>query len=151
MANFFEFDPYASTTQSRDLRVIESTIDPQYKAKNDTLELNVDYNVTPALTFTSQTGYNHDFLWSTEDYNRFNTRPGAFTVDNGVDPVDGTVHNSTTPDPSGLGVCVGGEGSNCGGAGAYCDAGWVGILSMLRRLLRSTTRLQRPACRAGFE
>ena len=49
-----------------------------YKAKNDTLELNADYNVTPALTFTSQTGYNHDFLWSTEDYNRFNTAPGAF-------------------------------------------------------------------------
>ena len=47
-------------------------------AKNDTLELNADYNITPALTFTSQTGYNQDFLWSTEDYNRFNTRPGAF-------------------------------------------------------------------------
>ena len=29
------FDPYASTTQSRNLRVIESTINPTYKAKND--------------------------------------------------------------------------------------------------------------------
>ena len=67
------FDPYASTTQSRNLRVIESRLDPRYRAKNDTLEFNADYNVTPALTFTSQTGYNHDFLWSTEDYNRFNT------------------------------------------------------------------------------
>ena len=36
------------------------------------------YTVTPALTFTSQTGYNHDFLWSTEDYNRFDTTPGMF-------------------------------------------------------------------------
>ena len=32
----------------------------------------------PALTFTSQTGYNQDFLWSTEDYNRFNGAPDVF-------------------------------------------------------------------------
>ena len=42
------------------------------------MELNVDYNVAPALTFTSQTGYNQDFLRSTEDFNRFNTAPGIF-------------------------------------------------------------------------
>ena len=71
-------DPYASTVQSTNLRDIESTVNPRYLAKNDTLELNADYNVTPALTLTSQTGFNHDFLWSTEDYNRFNTAPGIF-------------------------------------------------------------------------
>ena len=85
MAVDFPFDPYASTTQSTNLRVIESTLNPHYKAKNDTLELNADYTVTPALTFTSQTGYNQDFLWSTEDYNRFNTRPGAFFADGQLD------------------------------------------------------------------
>ena len=73
-------DPYAGTTQSRNLRVIESALNPHYQAKNDTLELNADYAVTPALTFTSQTGYNQDFLWSTEDYNRFNTSPGIFSA-----------------------------------------------------------------------
>ena len=72
-------DPYASTTQSTNLRDIETQIDPRYQSKNDTLEFNVDYNLTPTLTFTSQTGYNQDFLWSTEDYNRFNTTPGIFT------------------------------------------------------------------------
>jgi len=71
-------DPYASTVQSHDLRNIESTIDPRYKARNDTLELNVDYDLTPSLTLTAQTGINQDFLWSTEDYNRFNTSPGFF-------------------------------------------------------------------------
>jgi iron complex outermembrane recepter protein len=71
-------DPYASTTQSHNLRDIESTINPRYKAKNDTIELNVDYDVTPDLTFTSQTAGNEDFLWSTEDYNRFNTSAGLF-------------------------------------------------------------------------
>jgi len=80
-------DPYASTVQSPDLRVIETQIDPVYKAKNDTVELNADYNLTPSVTLTSQTGYNQDSLWSTEDYNRFNTSPGIFQpplVTNGV-------------------------------------------------------------------
>ena len=67
-------DPYASETQSRNLRVIESSLTPSYKAKDDIVELNADFAVTPALTFTSQTGFNQDFLYSTEDYNRFNTR-----------------------------------------------------------------------------
>ncbi len=71
-------NPYASTTQSHNLRVIESALNPTYKAKNNVLEFNADYDVTPELTFTSQTGYSQDFLWSTEDYNRFNTTPGAF-------------------------------------------------------------------------
>jgi iron complex outermembrane receptor protein len=71
-------DPYASTKQSQNLRVVESSLNPGYKAKNDVVELNADYAITPALTFTSQTGFNHDFLWSTEDYNRFNTAAGLF-------------------------------------------------------------------------
>ncbi len=73
-------DPYASTVQSRNLRVIELTINPRYQAKNDTFELNADYAVTPSLTFTSQTGYNQDFLSSSEDYNRFDTSPGVFNA-----------------------------------------------------------------------
>ncbi len=43
------FDPYASTTQSRNLRVIETALNPIYKAKNDTVELNADYAVSPEL------------------------------------------------------------------------------------------------------
>jgi len=71
-------DPYAGTTQSHDLRVIESTLDPAYKAKNNTLLFNLDYQVSPALKFISQTGFNNDFLWATQDYNRFNTQAGFF-------------------------------------------------------------------------
>jgi len=71
-------NPYAETRQSRDLRVIQTQIDPIYKSKNDTVELTADYTITPAFTFTSQTGFNQDFLWSTEDYNRFNTAAGLF-------------------------------------------------------------------------
>ncbi|HVP85709.1 MAG TPA: TonB-dependent receptor [Rhizomicrobium sp.] len=72
-------DPYGGVNQNPDLRVTDSAIDPIYTAKNDTYEFNVDYNVTPELTLTSQTAYNQDHLYSTEDYNRFNTAPGFFT------------------------------------------------------------------------
>jgi len=77
-------DPYASTTQSTNLRVIESTLNPVYKAKNNVVELHNEYKVTPALTFTSETGYSNDFLYSTEDYNRFNTKPGIFGYNPGA-------------------------------------------------------------------
>jgi len=73
-----QVDVYASATQSRDLRVIESQVDPRYRATSDTVELNLDYDLTDALTLSSQTGYNRDFLFSTQDYNRFNTRAGVF-------------------------------------------------------------------------
>lgn len=68
-------DPYAGETQSPNLRVVSSLLDPHYKAKNDTVELNVEYDYTPAITVAWQAGYNNDFLYSTEDYDRFNTRP----------------------------------------------------------------------------
>ena len=84
-------DPYSSTTQSTDLRDIQSSLEPKYLSKNDTLELNTSWNVSPSLTFYSDTGYNRDFLWSSEDYNRFDTSPGIFATggnhyvdDNGV-------------------------------------------------------------------
>ncbi|HEV2561200.1 MAG TPA: TonB-dependent receptor [Rhizomicrobium sp.] len=118
-------DPYASTTQSRNLRVIESALNPQYRAKNDTLELNVDYAVTPSLTLTSQTGYNQDFLWSTEDFNRFNTSPGIFlnqggtTVPGGI----GFAPGAFRLDPNGLAFCgPNGCFPNGGAAGSPCTS-----------------------------
>ena len=93
-------NPYVSTTQSRNLRVIESSLDPVYKAKNDTVELNADYQVTPALAFTSQTGYNQDFLWSTEDYNRFNSAPGIFDFSGEAATGNFTDQLALTPDPA---------------------------------------------------
>jgi len=75
---FANVDPYLSTTQSPNLRVIQTLLNPIYKVKNDIAELDVEYAVIPQLTFTSQTAFSNDFLWSTEDYNRFNTRPGVF-------------------------------------------------------------------------
>jgi len=116
-------NPYASTTQSQDLRVIESTLDPEYKSNNDTLELNTTWRVVPHLTFNSATAYNHDFLWSTEDYNRFNTQPGIFAYDG-----SGATKFTVTPDGNyrcfNDTISIG--GNNCGASGAvqtaiFCD------------------------------
>jgi len=112
-------NPYANAVQSQNLRVIETQIDPRYKAKNDTLELNADYNITPQLTLTSQTGYNQDFLWSTEDYNRFNTTPGMFLVQN-----SGSTREDTLVNPDGNHICPDGSVSTtCTGpaTGEFCD------------------------------
>jgi outer membrane receptor protein involved in Fe transport len=68
-------DPYGNARQSTNLREIASIMDPKFRAKNDTFEFNFDVDVTPELTVTSQTGYNHDSYYSTQDYNRFNTFP----------------------------------------------------------------------------
>ncbi len=96
-----QVDPYADTTQSTNLRQIQSEILPTYRAKNDTLEYNATYNISPVLTFTSQTGFNQDLLWSTEDYNRFDTTPGMFAYNSpfgtaGYDPT-----GLYTPNPAG--------------------------------------------------
>ena len=82
------FNPYGTLDQSHNLRVIGSALKPGYRAKNDTLEFNADYSISPSLTLTSQTGYNKDFLYSTEDFNRFNTVPIPYVgVGSGILPV----------------------------------------------------------------
>ena len=89
-------NPYAGVTQSQNLRVVESGIDPIYKAKNDVVEFNADYTMTPTLTFSSQTGFGHDFLYSAEDYNRFGSVPGVFNVN---DPINGVTAAGVFCDP----------------------------------------------------
>ncbi|HVU19465.1 MAG TPA: TonB-dependent receptor [Rhizomicrobium sp.] len=118
-------DPYGSARPSRDLRVIETQIDPIYTSKNDTVELNIDYDLTPSLTFTSQTGYNQDSLWSTEDYNRFNTSPGVFQQ---IYQTNGVPRLATVITPNGHYNCyVSGnyvdDPTDCNGQGAAIPAG----------------------------
>jgi len=71
-------DPYVNRTQSHDLRVIESTIDPQYRARTDLGELQLSIDLGADLTLSSETGYLSDTVFSLQDYNRFNTAPGAW-------------------------------------------------------------------------
>ena len=75
-------DPYLSSSQSPNLRVIESSIEPRYHANTDIAELQVSLDMGNNITFSSETAYNSDSLSSLEDYNRFTTVPHAFKVDN---------------------------------------------------------------------
>ncbi len=66
--------------QPADLRVIQSTVDPEYRAKNDLGELQISFDLTDTLTLTSETAYSVDEVFSLQDFNRFNTAPGAWDV-----------------------------------------------------------------------
>jgi iron complex outermembrane receptor protein len=68
-------DPYGGLMQSRNLREVNSIRDPRYRAKADLFQLNLDVDITSALTFTSQTAYNSDKVYSLQDYNRFTSLP----------------------------------------------------------------------------
>jgi outer membrane receptor protein involved in Fe transport len=71
-------DPYMDVTQSRNLRVIESAVDPKYQAKSDVVELQFTADLSDTLSLTSETAWSHDFVYGLQDLNRFNTRPGIF-------------------------------------------------------------------------
>ncbi|MGE5501095.1 MAG: Lpg1974 family pore-forming outer membrane protein [Ignavibacteriales bacterium] len=72
-----DVDPYVSTVQSRDLRTIESTLDPKYRAQTDVAQIQLNATIGD-LTLTSETAYASDEIFSMEDYNRFSTRAGIF-------------------------------------------------------------------------
>ncbi len=93
--NVNPIDPYGGMMQVPDYRVISSARDPRFKSKNDVVELNFDVDVTPGLTFTSQTGYNKDYYYSTQDYNRFNT----VDIFNNSDGLEGFLPGTTNPAP----------------------------------------------------
>jgi outer membrane receptor protein involved in Fe transport len=77
----------ALNDQPEDLRVIQSTIDPTYRAESDLGELQISFDLTDTLTLSSETAYANDFVYSLQDFNRFNTARGAFeqqdVIDNG--------------------------------------------------------------------
>ncbi|MGV7120838.1 TonB-dependent receptor domain-containing protein [Sphingopyxis sp. 550A] len=87
-------DPYGGAMQSRNLREIASFNDPRYRAKSDILELNLDVDVVDGLTFSSQTMFNWDSVYSFQDYNRFNTFP-LFGDSSGL--VKSVTNNSPSP------------------------------------------------------
>jgi iron complex outermembrane receptor protein len=71
----FGTDPFAGRMQSRNMREIETVIEPVYRAKADILQFNLDIELMSGLTLSSQTAYNTDEVYSTQDYNRFNSAP----------------------------------------------------------------------------
>ena len=90
-------DPYGNIVQSRNLREIATQYDPTFRAKNDVVQLNAEFEINPSLKFYSQTAFSRDYYNSTQDYNRFST--GAiFNDSNGVVDIFGEpVTNGITP------------------------------------------------------
>ncbi|HYG25438.1 MAG TPA: TonB-dependent receptor, partial [Caulobacteraceae bacterium] len=118
VAIFQPFDPYAGRMQSTNLREIASVRDPIYRASADIIELNLEFDVTPSLTFVSQTAYNEDDTYSFQDFNRFSSIP-MFTdttdlISVYTNPQAGTPSEwrPLAPRPA---------GSPVGTAGVFCD------------------------------
>lgn len=68
-------DPLGGVTQTRNLREIESNYDPIFRASNDVFQFNLEFSPFENLSFISQTAYSRDKFWSSQDYNRFVTKP----------------------------------------------------------------------------
>ncbi|GAA0464787.1 TonB-dependent receptor [Parasphingorhabdus litoris] len=68
-------DPFAGVTQSRNLREISTSYDPVFRAKNDVVQFNMEFEPSDGLQLVSQTAYARDRFYSTQDYNRFVTNP----------------------------------------------------------------------------
>lgn len=68
-------NPFAGVVQSRDLREIATSYDPVFRAKNDVVQLNLEFEPADGLKLVSQTAYARDRYYSTQDYNRFVSGP----------------------------------------------------------------------------
>ncbi len=64
-------DPYDGVIQSRNLREISTRYDPYYKAKNDVVQLNIEYDISDNLKLYSTTVYTEDNFESSQDYARY--------------------------------------------------------------------------------
>ena len=86
----FDRFPYGDVVQSRDLREIETSYDPVFRAKNDIFQLNFELDIGNVGLY-SQTTLAKDSYYSSQDYNRFVSAPlfpdSALLVDNSGNPL----------------------------------------------------------------
>lgn len=74
-------DSFLGKTISRDLREVEVVGQPIYRPRTDLYEFNLEWDLTPGLTFTSLTSYNEN-----ENYSRGDSTGGYSSVLFGVTP-----------------------------------------------------------------
>ena len=97
---FLDRYPYGGITQSRDLREIETSYDPVFRANNDIFQLNLELNMGE-LGLYSQTTYAEDRYYSSQDYNRFVSNP-IFRDSEGLTDIFGVPYTLPGPTPGGI-------------------------------------------------
>ena len=86
-------DAFAGQMQDPDIRNIQSSADPIYRAKTDIVQFNISWDLTDDLQLTALTGYSKNELYTRQDYNRivpnsqFNPTPNPINVYAGFGPV----------------------------------------------------------------
>jgi outer membrane receptor protein involved in Fe transport len=92
LGGFQTGDAYAGKMQIKDVRDIESTFDPIYRADTDIVQLHLEWEVTDNLLLTSLTNQARTRLYTRQDYNRytpsvnFNTAPNPVNALAAVGP-----------------------------------------------------------------
>lgn len=99
---FLPTDPFLDATQSRNLREVATGYDPVFRAKNDVFQGNLEFGITDALTFVSQTAYARDRYYSSQDYNRFVSGPLFSDTTGLLDPQTGVPISQDFAAPGGV-------------------------------------------------
>ncbi len=97
----FGVNPYAGVRQSRDLREIETSFDPVFRAENDLFQLNLQIALGDHLQLFSQSTYSSDDYFSSQDYNRF-VSDEIFNDSTGLRNPFGEVNPDPGPTPGGV-------------------------------------------------
>ncbi|MBO9543198.1 TonB-dependent receptor [Caulobacter sp.] len=80
LGNIFGFtsgDANAGDTTSRNLREIETALDPLYQSGSNVYQFTLNYDLSDQLTLTAMTAYSKGDVYTKQDYNR-NVSPVAF-------------------------------------------------------------------------
>lgn len=100
LGGFQTGDAYAGKMQDPNIRNIESTFDPVYKANTEVMELNLDWDVTDNLKLTSLTSSTRSTLYTRQDYNRYTPSVAFNTTPNPVNAFAGVPGYATTIYPT---------------------------------------------------
>ncbi len=84
LGGFQTGDAYAGKMQTPNVRDIESSFDPIYKAKTDIYEFNAAFDVTENVTMNWLTAYTVSKLYTRQDYNRYTPSTNFNTTPNPV-------------------------------------------------------------------
>src|SRR5690606_28030176 len=78
--------------------------DPVFRAKNDVVQFNMDFDVADGLQLVSQTAYARDRFYSMQDYNRFVTNPLFNDTAQPIVDVRGNIINEVNKGPTPGGI-----------------------------------------------